>query len=1324
VKGKLRLLCCTLFWLCSAWGVGGWAEDSGSFKTGVLVLPFQASQGVPADDVSLGMAVQNVLEHMLILHSGLEESWFFWHLDTLFPRERDLHTWLRGRGDLPPGVRDVRLRYLITGHVTIQGETVRAHLTLLDRAHGQQRTREAAIDLPGLERFRRDVLELLAQAGIPAPEAQKPKMLWHEDLTLPAFVLLGQGLYEDFVASEYRTEQSSSNRQPFEDGLRLSPQSYLLRNALGWLAYRQRRYAEAITLFEQALAVNPTGADAADGMVKAAHRLGDEALEETWAREQARLQGQDVQVALGKLHNRRGHAAYERQDYAAAASFYEQAIRLDPTKVAYVLNAVEAYSAMQRFEVALQALEAAQQRVSFAEDAKALHLARARLYRAWGDSLQGADERERAIAHYQAALAIDTIYQPADAALDLLSLGKTLAALQRYDQAIASFEQALVVSRELPDQQSEVLALLGLAMAYRALGNTNREVARLQEALALAGALQNREAEGEALLGLGLAHHTLNRNGDAVDYLEQALARFRASGDRRHEGDAWHGLGVAWEALGQADKAIDAFEQALVIARQVHDRRWEGQILRKAGWLYERTGQEAKGITYLEQAVALARETGHSQDEGGALSDLTVIYRNLGSYEKAIVYAEQALTLARQVEGRESEGTGLVRLGWPHLFLGRYDAAAGYFAQAFAIARKINRRDLQGEALRGLCAVPIHAAFDGEAPLGPNTQTVAHCEQALAIERARQDRRAEASILSYLAAASYVLTRYDSALRYAEQELALSRERRDRKGEQSALHNLMAVWRKLRRPDLAIFYGKQAVNGAQAVRRNLRGLGQDLQENFLRSWEDTYRTLADLLIAQGRLPEAQQVLDLLKREEYLDFVRRDAKTAESLQGRADLNPQEAAWEARYRQIADRVTAIGAEYDALRAQKTRSAAENQRLAQLGEDLIVARQAFQQLLDRLAQESDYVTPGGTTVAELREAQALMGVLRKLGSGAVALYTLVGEEKYQVIVITPHARTAREYPISRQQLNRKVAQFRQVLWDRTRDPVPLAQELYRILIGPIAQDLRGAKAETLMWSLDGTLRYIPIAALHDGERYFVERYRNVVFTPASQLHLQDPPTPIWRGLGLGISKEHEGFEPLPSVPKELRGIIRETGKGGQGILPGKIMLDEAFTQASMLAALQQRYSVVHIASHFHLQPGSEQDSFLLLGNGKLSVAQMKALQDRLFEDIELLTLSACNTAMGGRGDAGKEIESFGVEAQRQGAKAVIATLWPVADDSTRELMQTFYRLRQTHRGMVKAEALRQAQLQLLRPAKSGKARYAHPYYWAPFILIGNWR
>jgi CHAT domain-containing protein len=204
---------------------------------------------------------------------------------------------------------------------------------------------------------------------------------------------------------------------------------------------------------------------------------------------------------------------------------------------------------------------------------------------------------------------------------------------------------------------------------------------------------------------------------------------------------------------------------------------------------------------------------------------------------------------------------------------------------------------------------------------------------------------------------------------------------------------------------------------------------------------------------------------------------------------------------------------------------------------------------------------------------------------------------------------------------------------------------------------------------------------------------------------------------------------------------------------VLPGVVELDEQFTQETMLTQLRQRPKVVHIASHFQFSPGNETNSALLLGDGTfLSLAQIKSLPN-IFGGVELLTLSACNTATGGSGANGKEVEGFGVLAQRQGAKAVVASLWPVADRSTKLLMQEFYRSREARNGESKIAALREAQLKLLRgelavdSAQSTsreivheepepgavkrplfkpdpKAPFAHPYYWAPFILIGNWK
>lgn len=541
------------------------------------------------------------------------------------------------------------------------------------------------------------------------------------------------------------------------------------------------------------------------------------------------------------------------------------------------------------------------------------------------------------------------------------------------------------------------------------------------------------------------------------------------------------------------------------------------------------------------------------------------------------------------------------------------------------------------------------------------------------------------------------------------------------------------------------------VNTYQQVRKTIQGLKKDLQENFLKSKEDGYRGLADLLIAQGRLPEAEQVIRLLKEEEYFEFVRRDGK--ETLPGRAELTPEEAKLVEEYNKLADRVTAIGTEIGSLRAKPQRTPSDEQRLAELERERRTANRFFQKFLDRLADELGTTKQANDRIYQVRELQSLAGTLKDLGAGTVALYTLVTEEKYRVILITAYSQKAAEYPITAADLNKEVQRFRDVLTNPRLDPRPLAKQLYDILVAPIAKDLVDARAQTLMWSLDGTLRYLPVAALYDGEKYLVERYRNDVFTLASMLNLKDQPKPQWKGLGLGVSKARAGFDPLPAVPAELRAVIRDEAARATdgGILPGRVLLDEQFTEEAMRQALQQGYALVHIASHFHFHPGNETDSFLLLGQGQLTLAQLRT-ESSLFEGVDLLSLSACDTAMSGAGADGKEVEGFGVLTQRQGAKAVLATLWPVADESTQLLMRRFYRLRNAQPEMTKAEALREAQLALLRGIDQGtaakrdrgahpvaqggaskgppafqpdtEAPFAHPYYWAPFILIGNWR
>jgi CHAT domain-containing protein len=200
--------------------------------------------------------------------------------------------------------------------------------------------------------------------------------------------------------------------------------------------------------------------------------------------------------------------------------------------------------------------------------------------------------------------------------------------------------------------------------------------------------------------------------------------------------------------------------------------------------------------------------------------------------------------------------------------------------------------------------------------------------------------------------------------------------------------------------------------------------------------------------------------------------------------------------------------------------------------------------------------------------------------------------------------------------------------------------------------------------------------------------------------------------------------------------------------GIMPGAIRFDKDFTRQALFDGVQGGYPVVHLSTHFSWKQGQE-GSFLLLGDGPLRLGEIRN-RSCLFCEVDLLTLSACNTATSDT-DNGKEVEGLGFVAQQLGAKAVIASLWAVSDTGTDELMLRFYRQRQAKPKLPKAEAFRQAQLSLLRgdaagntapgPARAeiigidGKPAYplyqrgsqppfAHPHYWSSFILIGNWR
>ena len=866
---------------------------------------------------------------------------------------------------------------------------------------------------------------------------------------------------------------------------------------------------------------------------------------------------------------------------------------------------------------------------------------------------------------------------------------------------------------------------------------------------------------------------------DAITLLEQAIQLEKESGGQRHLGFSYTLLGDVYSKQGQYHKAIKLLNRALVFYNEADDRLSQARIAIRLASSYSLLSQYDKSVEYSELALKIAREQGNTDEEQISLRHLGFMKRRLARYAEAIDYFAQSLKIARETGNKLAEGRSLIGLGGNYYQLGEYEKAIEFFLKARTIATTLANLALEKESDNNL-GLTYYKLKDYQT-------AITYLDNSLELSKEAKDLWGEITSLNNLALnygelenyhkaldyhmQSLDLTKkignrfgeggglgnigrtyaklgdYEKAIEYYQQGLVLMREIKDRESQAIFLSQLMSYWKKLSEPKLATFFGKQSVNIFQDLRSNISGLSKQSQTAYLESKQHIYRGLADLLIDQGRLPEAQQVLDMLKEEEYFEFVRRDTGIADSLDKRVVLSPTENTWSTRYQEISGQLAAIGKQYGGLYSKSNNmglSESEETQLFALEDDLAVARQAFDHFLDELRAEFEDSRQAEEKVFQIEETRGLMSDLKELGDGVVAIYTLVNQDKYRAILITPEVQIAGEYAISAANLNKKVAEFRQMLQSPGLDPQPLAEELYDILLGGLTKQLQDTGAQTLMWSLDGVLRYIPMAALHDGEQFLVEKYKNVVFTPASRARLKDEPSANWQGLGLGVSEAVGDFSALPGVREELEVIIRAEDNE-VGVLPGAIKLDETFTKTDMRRELRKQYPLVHIASHFKFQPGDETESFLLLGDGShLSLAEIKNLPN-VFQGVDLLTLSACDTATGGTGADGQEVEGFGVLAQRQGAKAVLASLWPVADTSTMLLMQTFYKQRESQQ-LSKAEALRKAQVSLLQNniENTGKSRglrvslddsaiaasdlsdtqYAHPYYWAPFILIGNWK
>ncbi len=958
-----------------------------------------------------------------------------------------------------------------------------------------------------------------------------------------------------------------------------------------------------------------------------------------------------------------------------------------------------------------------------------------------GNVASKAGKAQEAMQGYQRALQVATAQGVAGGKADALNgLALLYASQKQPAQALDYANQALAVRRAMGDREGEAAILAEIATGYNAAGDKEKALEYAQQAHDAFQAVGDRRGEASSLIGIGDIYASL-RDKKAMDYYSQALAIARQSNLPRILATALNKVGLGEYELGEDQKALANYNEALPIFQRINMADASGLTLSNIGLAWSDLGEKEKALGYYNQALPVLRAADDRGGEALVLNNMGRIHQDLGDRQKALEYYNQALPILIAVGDRATEDMTLNNMGAAYVEAGDKQKAIEVLNQAIALQTgAANRR---GE---GVARVSMGMAYH---KMGDDQKALESINLGLSILRQVLDRQNEAR--AHIALARVYFDKGDNAKALANlnQALPLAKAVNDPLILSPVLYGMMRVHKA--QPALAIYYGKQAVNLLQQVRSNMRGLDKELQSSFVASKADFYHDLADLLIAQGRLPEAQQVLDLLKQQEYSDYVRGAATDTLSP---LTLTAAEQRAEQDYEKSTGQLVAAGEEWAELKNMSARTPEQERQFQQLSGQLNAANKALDDYYARLYVLFGKDSAANKQVADVKgDVSDLEGQLEE-SPHTVALYTMLTSDHYRVIVITSAATVAREFPIADTELNRKVADFEQALRDPRRDPRPLAQELYAILIGPVKADLEQDKAETLVWSLDGVLRYVPMAALYDGKQYVVEKYNTVTITPASIRLLEDKPDVSNLSVAaMGIARKYEdGLPALPAVAGELDDVVKDAKvQGANGALPGTILLDGQFTEKAMEDQLSAKHGVVHIASHFVFKPGDDSQSYLLLA-GKdeggagfhLTVADCRDNKNLTLRHTDLLTLSACETGMSGSASNGREVDGLGTTAQLKGAKAVISSLWSVNDASTGELMGDFYKSWADGAGKVtKAEALRKAQLDLLhgqvKPKAGGIGRglvaenssapdaptgYAHPYYWAPFVLMGNWR
>lgn len=989
------------------------------------------------------------------------------------------------------------------------------------------------------------------------------------------------------------------------------------------------------------------------------------------------------------IHFQQAEQAFNKSKYEESAEQYKLAIKdfeqqNDKTSLAITYrNLGRVCRSLGRFEDAFNYLNTALKMHDQMNDRR--EAATDTTYIAIAYERQG--DYEKAMSLSEKALAVHTELQNKELISRTL---ENIANIQyrraEYDQSIDYFLKALSIAKEIGNKDLTEIILTNLSPVYWVKRDFDKAMQTSEEAEKIAEELGDEESAAIILGNRAIIY------GDRGDYARElneklrVLAMFQRTGNQQHEANSYQNLGGSYIAMGNFGKAQEAYQKSLDLAEKIGDKPLMGVVLTNMAELHLEMGSYDIASDDAQRSLKVMRAVGEQREVASALEMLGMIHTATGNYSAALKTFKEVLSMGEDLKDQSKIASSQYQIGVIQAKLGNYDQALANYAKALALWQSSDIKPFMGK-----CYMMIGSAYHSKKDTAQASNAFAKSIELLK-ETGQQD----------------VLWR--------------------------AIYNKSLVDRDTGNLAEAISSMKESVDVLDQVRAQV--FLPEQKTMFLEDRLDVYEDLIRLLINSQNIADAFDYAQKSKARAFLDLL-----------SEAHIDPQQNLSNENYEEKKH----LQAEMMNLN-QSIKEEYENEKLnqsaiGQLQKERNRLDDQYLNLMVKIRQENPrYAGLQYPEPLKLADAQKL------IDKDSVLMEYFVGKKESFCFVITADDSKAFSLP-NEKNLNEQIRLITEAIqkpdpiWETTsgmyRQYATTARLLYKKLLEPAGVSL---KKKRLIIAPDGMLGYLPfeslltsggdfkqidfsklsyvgsnyeiqyvpsisvLAAIEQNRSTNVEDHRKAFIAFADPLSHPGVPKNISQ-LNRSVRDGSEPLEELPYAKTEVEEISKLYPKGSTTLLIGKDATEENAKQLDL-----QDYRIVHFASHGLIDEEHPQFSSLILNSGgkEDGYLTMREVFD-LKLNADLVVLSACKSGLGqrirGEGVTGLSRSFFGA-----GASSVLVSLWNVYDRSTSDFMSSFYDQMEASK-LNKAAALKAARRKMIANKK-----YSHPYYWSPFILIGE--